>query len=176
MKFLHCCAMEGVMCMHTVYLYLLASNSRHCSNIWVCLHIWNTSLIENPAYCEIRSVIRYLSAKGLKAVEIHHKICEVYGQNIMSDGMVRKWVRVFKDGWKNVHDEERSRGPSVISRKSMKKWKWIYASRFLQYQNSSLKFHVVFYMKLFPNVKVSEVVLMMGTKNVDGGAQNQTFR
>ena len=55
-------------------------------------------LIENPADREIHSVIRYLSAKGVKAVEIHHNICEVYGQNIMSDGMVRKWVRAFKDG------------------------------------------------------------------------------
>ena len=29
--------------------------------------------------------------------------------------MVRKWVRAFKDGRKNVHDEERSGRPSVIS-------------------------------------------------------------
>ena len=72
-------------------------------------------LIENPADCEICSVIRYLSAKGVKAVEIHHNICEVYGQNIMSDGKVWKWVRAFKDGRKNVHDEERSGQPSVIS-------------------------------------------------------------
>ena len=72
------------------------------------------SLIKYPAECEIRSVIRYLSAKGVKAVEIHRNICEVYGQN-MSDGMVRKWVRSFKDGRKNVHDEERSGRPSVIS-------------------------------------------------------------
>ena len=41
-------------------------------------------LIENPADCKIRSVIRYLSAKGVKAVEIHCNICEVYGQNITS--------------------------------------------------------------------------------------------
>ena len=42
--------------------------------------------IENPAGCEILSVIRYLSAKDVKAVEIYRKICEVYGQNTMSDG------------------------------------------------------------------------------------------
>ena len=46
------------------------------------------SLIENPADCEISSVIRYLSAKGVKAVEIHRNICEVYGQKILSDVMV----------------------------------------------------------------------------------------
>ena len=37
-------------------------------------------LTENPADCEIRSVIRYLSAKGMKAVEIHRNICEVHRQ------------------------------------------------------------------------------------------------
>ncbi|KAF2901006.1 hypothetical protein ILUMI_05181 [Ignelater luminosus] len=64
--------------------------------------------IENPTDCEVRSVIHFLSAKGVKAIEIHRNICEVYGQNIMSDGMVLKWVRAFKDGRKNVHDKERN--------------------------------------------------------------------
>ena len=61
--------------------------------VYIRLYIFEMPpLIENPAACEIRSVIRYLSAKGVKAVEIHRNICEVYGQNIMSDGMVRKWI------------------------------------------------------------------------------------
>ena len=63
-------------------------------------------IFEMPANCEICSVISYLSAKGVKAVEIHLNIYEVYGQNIMSDAMVRKWVRAFKDDLKNVYDEE----------------------------------------------------------------------
>ena len=50
----------------------------------------------------------------MKAVEIYRNICEVYGQNITSNGTVRKWVRAFKDGQKNVHDEERSGQPSMI--------------------------------------------------------------
>ena len=33
----------------------------------------------------------------------------------MSDGMVHKWVRAFKDGQKNFHDDEQSGRPSVIS-------------------------------------------------------------
>ena len=65
-------------------------------------------LIENPADSEVCSVIRYLSAKGVKAVEIHRNICELYGQNIMNDGMLRKCVRAFKDGRKNVKDKEQS--------------------------------------------------------------------
>ncbi|GFS61713.1 HTH_48 domain-containing protein [Trichonephila clavipes] len=71
--------------------------------------------IENPADCEVRAVIRFLCAQGFKSVDIHHQISEVYGENIMSDGMVRKWVRAFKDGRANIHDEERSGRPSVIT-------------------------------------------------------------
>ncbi|GBM89515.1 hypothetical protein AVEN_15320-1 [Araneus ventricosus] len=47
--------------------------------------------------------------------EIHQVVIEVYGENIMSEGMVRKWVRASKNGRTNVHDEERSGRPSVIT-------------------------------------------------------------
>jgi transposase len=33
----------------------------------------------------------------------------------MREGTVRNWCRMFKDGRKNVHDEERSGRPSVVS-------------------------------------------------------------
>ena len=55
-------------------------------------------IIVSPADCEVRAVKRFLCAKGLKPIDIHREICAVYGKNIMSDGMVRKWVRAFKDG------------------------------------------------------------------------------
>ena len=47
--------------------------------------------------------------------EIHHQICQVYGENVMSDGMVRKWVRMFNEGQENVHDEARSGRPSLVN-------------------------------------------------------------
>jgi len=46
--------------------------------------------------------------------EIHHQMCQVYGDNAMSDGMVRKWVRIFNEGRKNVYDEVRSVRPSLV--------------------------------------------------------------
>jgi len=33
----------------------------------------------------------------------------------MSDGMVRKWVRMFKEGRENVHDEAQSGRPSLVN-------------------------------------------------------------
>ncbi|GBN14943.1 hypothetical protein AVEN_267160-1 [Araneus ventricosus] len=68
--------------------------------------------IADPADCEVRSVIRFLNAKNVKPAEIHRQLVEIYGENVMTDGMVRKWVRLrqFNDGRTNVHDEARS-GP-----------------------------------------------------------------
>ena len=47
--------------------------------------------------------------------EIHHQICQVYGDNAMSDGMVRKWVRMFNEGRENLHDEARSGRPTLVN-------------------------------------------------------------
>ena len=39
----------------------------------------------------------------------------MYCDNVMSDGMVRKWVRMFNEGQENVHDEARSGRPSLVN-------------------------------------------------------------
>jgi hypothetical protein len=52
-------------------------------------------VIDNPASCEIRAVIRFLHAKNISAAEMHSELCVVYGQNVMSEGSVsqcQRWV------------------------------------------------------------------------------------
>ena len=71
--------------------------------------------IEGAADCEIRSVNRFLNTRNVLPSEIHHQICQVFGDNEMSDGMVRKWVRMFNEGRENVHDETRSGRPSLVN-------------------------------------------------------------
>jgi hypothetical protein len=44
-------------------------------------------MIEHPADCKIRSVIRFLNAGNIKLADTHHQICEVYGENAMSEEM-----------------------------------------------------------------------------------------
>ena len=56
--------------------------------------------------------------------ESHHQICQVYGDNAMSDGMVRKWVRVFNEGRENVHDEARSGLLSLVNVDLVRKSAW----------------------------------------------------
>jgi hypothetical protein len=45
--------------------------------------------IDNSVSCEICTLIRFLHAKNVSAVEIHRELCEVCGQNVMSEGTVR---------------------------------------------------------------------------------------
>jgi len=71
--------------------------------------------IERAADCEIRSVIRFLNARNVLPSEIHHQTCQLYGDNATSDGMVRKWVRMFNEGRENVHDEALSGRPSLVN-------------------------------------------------------------
>ena len=72
-------------------------------------------MIERPADCEIRSVIRFLNARNVKPADIHRQICEVYGENAMSVGKLRQWVRKFNEGPDNVHDEPRSGRSPVVT-------------------------------------------------------------
>jgi hypothetical protein len=60
--------------------------------------------IENPTSCEIWSVVKFFNAKNVCPAEIYQQVCEVYRENAMSDGMVRRWCRMFSEGRMNVHD------------------------------------------------------------------------
>jgi len=71
--------------------------------------------IDGAADCVIRNVIRFLNARNVLPSEIHHQICQVYGDNAMSGGMFRKWVWMFNEGRENVHDEARSGRPSLVN-------------------------------------------------------------
>ena len=84
--------------------------------VYVCscaLNMFKT--IEGAADCEIRSVIRILNARNVLPSEIHHQICQVYGDNVMSDGMVRRWVQMFNEKQENLDDEVWSARPSLVN-------------------------------------------------------------
>jgi hypothetical protein len=63
--------------------------------------------IQSPAKCEVRSVIRFLNAKGERPGEIHKEIVAVY-DNVMNRQNVTKWCRELCEGRTDVHDEQRS--------------------------------------------------------------------
>jgi len=70
--------------------------------------------IQSPAKCEVRSVVRFLNAKGERPAEIHKQIVAVY-VNVMNRQNVTKWCREFSEGSTDVHYEQRSVRSSLIS-------------------------------------------------------------
>jgi hypothetical protein len=71
--------------------------------------------IENPATCEVWSVMQFLNTKNVRLAEIWGRIVEVCGEGAMKSGNVRKWCRLFKEGRTNVHVEEPSGRPSLVT-------------------------------------------------------------
>lgn len=49
----------------------------------------------------------FLQAEGHSAVEIHRRLCRMYGHNVMSDNSVRDWCMKCKDERAHVYDEGR---------------------------------------------------------------------
>ena len=70
--------------------------------------------IQSPAKCEVHSIIQFLNAKGERPAEIHKQIVAVYG-NVVNRQDVMKWCHEFCKGRNDVHDEQRSSRPSLIS-------------------------------------------------------------
>jgi hypothetical protein len=70
--------------------------------------------IQSPAKCEVRSVIRFLNVKVERPAEIQKQIIAVYG-NVMNRQNVTKRCRELCEGRTDVHDEQRSGRPSLIS-------------------------------------------------------------
>ncbi|KAG8288325.1 hypothetical protein J6590_018845 [Homalodisca vitripennis] len=64
----------------------------------------------------MQNITKILTARTVQVADIQRQISEVYNHNAVSDNKVRKWVRAFfKDGWGNVHNEQRSGRPTVIT-------------------------------------------------------------
>ena len=70
--------------------------------------------IQSPAKCEVRSVIHFLNTKVEHPGEIHKHIVAVYG-NVINWQNVTKWCPEFSEGRIDVHNEQRSGRPSLIS-------------------------------------------------------------
>jgi hypothetical protein len=53
---------------------------------------------DSPASYELSAIICFLHARNMNAAEIHRELRAVYVQNVMSEGTVRQWCRMFEDG------------------------------------------------------------------------------
>ena len=72
--------------------------------LYLCAVFEMAALIQIPAKCEVRFVIRFLNAKSERLAEIHKQIVAVYG-NVMNRQNVTKWCHEFS-GRKFDDDDE----------------------------------------------------------------------
>jgi hypothetical protein len=72
-------------------------------------------MMGNSGSCKICAVIHFPHTKNMSAAEVHHELCVVYVQNVMSEETVRKLCTILKHGQTNVHEEEQSGRPPVVS-------------------------------------------------------------
>jgi hypothetical protein len=63
---------------------------------------------DNPARCEIHTVIHFLHVKNISASEIQCDLCVVHSQNVMSEGTCKAMV----------HNVERQAGEQMFTIKS----------------------------------------------------------
>jgi hypothetical protein len=97
--------------------------NHHITGAWcLCFSVqsefWCVLRLIIPPAAKFALLSTFLALKNMmNAAEIHLKLCAaVYGQIAMSEGTVRQWCRMFKDGqWTNVHDEERNGQPPAWS-------------------------------------------------------------
>jgi hypothetical protein len=107
----------------------------------------------------------------MSVAEIRRELCRAaYRQNIMREGTVRQWCRLFKDGRADVHDEERSGRPFVVSdnlvqsvdQKMSERQRFIISELSCQFSQNS---RTILY-------ELSQVLRKMGSENAHGCAQN----
>jgi hypothetical protein len=63
----------------------------------------------------IRSAIKFFNAKNVRPAEIYRQVCEVYAENDISGGMLKRCCRMFSEGRTNIHDDERIGRPSLVN-------------------------------------------------------------
>jgi hypothetical protein len=63
--------------------------------------------VDNPVRCKLGVVVYFLHAKNRVPQKfIVNYVISVYGQNVMNEGTVRQWHRMFTVGQTNVHGKE----------------------------------------------------------------------
>jgi hypothetical protein len=51
---------------------------------------------DSSASCKIRALTHFLHDQNMSAAKIHRELCaKFYGPNVMSEGTVREWYKIF---------------------------------------------------------------------------------
>ena len=72
------------------------------------------TLFPAPVDYEVQSMIKFLNGQIVAPIEIPCQLCQVYGPNVMSKQIVRRWCRQFTAGGQHLHEEDHIERSSTI--------------------------------------------------------------
>ncbi len=62
--------------------------------------------------CEVRNIIKYLTAKNKSGAEIHCQLCVMYSEEqVINVRNVQWWQKILKEGRRSTHDAEQESRP-----------------------------------------------------------------
>ncbi|XKL61430.1 hypothetical protein PGB90_008487 [Kerria lacca] len=73
------------------------------------------ALAEPASKCEQRAVVHFLLLEKQTPASIAKRLKAIYGDKALSRVHVWKWCKRFQEGRTNLHDEDRSGRPSIIT-------------------------------------------------------------
>ncbi|CAD5220683.1 unnamed protein product [Bursaphelenchus xylophilus] len=69
---------------------------------------------------EIRVLLRHYWKQGLSAAAAAKKICEVEGDNVVSDRTAQNWFKRFNDGDTDLEDKTHSGRPTTVDSEAIR--------------------------------------------------------
>lgn len=61
-----------------------------------CASVTMFKKVNCPSSCEVRMTIRFMNVRNVHLYKIYHQNCEVHGEYVMNESMVRKWLCHWK--------------------------------------------------------------------------------
>jgi len=65
--------------------------------------------------CEVHVMIPFLRVAEQSTAQLCHRLCRVYGDNVMSNSCVREWCKKFRYRHTDVHDKVGQGRHSVVT-------------------------------------------------------------
>ena len=100
-------------------LWLWLFYKRGCSEFILRFKFHSASMEESFSKQDVRTIMKFLFLQGKRPPEIPRELERVFKNNAASEQTVRKWFRLFQEGWTSVEDNECSGRPSEVSSPGM---------------------------------------------------------
>ena len=94
-------------------MWLWLFYKRGCSKFILRFKFHSASMEESFSKQDVRTIMKFLFLQGKRPPEIHRELEGVFKNNAASEQTVRKWFRLFQEGWTTANAQEDHRRSQV---------------------------------------------------------------